>query len=373
MYTTAKVSFASDYSVYAVVTADEKSGNLYKNVFIQDSTGAINMRLLNSGGLYQGDSIRIYLKGTILSKYNGVLQLDSVDVDKNVTKLQTLVSVTPQTVTIDQILNDTLPHRQLQSKLVKLENVVFKCSEFGKTFADKTNLISENRYITWCDSGTSEIIVRTSGYANFAGEKIPEGNGSLVAIVSEASGGTKQLYLRSFSELNLTGSRCWKCPALLNKDFEDGSISSGGWTMQNVIGNINWTTNSQGSGQGGTYYAQCSNYSGGNISCETWLISPSVNLTGANTPVLSFSNAYKYTGTPLTVLVSTDYSGGLPSSATWTALSFTASSGNFAWVNSGKISLNSFTMSNVHIAFKYTGTSNDGSTWEIDDIIIQQK
>src|SRR5688572_2916880 len=82
-----KISIDQELSVLGVVTMDETDGNIYKNIYMQDATGAINVRILSGGGLYQGDSIRIYLKGTILNKYNGVLQLDSVDVDNNVVKL----------------------------------------------------------------------------------------------------------------------------------------------------------------------------------------------------------------------------------------------------------------------------------------------
>ncbi len=363
MYVASPVSFTQDYSVYAVVTADEKNGNLYKNIFVQDNTGAINLRLLNSGGLYQGDSIRIYLKGTVLSKYNGMLQLDSVDVDKNTIKQKTLVDIAPQVATIDEILASSA----LQAKLVKLENVEFKCTELGKTFADAVNQFSANRYIANCNG--KEVIIRTSGYANFANVIIPQGKGSLVAVVGEFNG-EKQLYVRTFGEINMSGTRCAKCP-LVYKDFEDNSITSGGWTMQNVTGNINWTTNSQGSGQGGAYYAQCSNYiSPTNYSCETWLISPSVNLSGVANPVLTFLNAWKYNGTPLALLVSTDYSNGSPSSGFWQPLAFSQNAGNFAW-KSDTVSLSSYKMNNVHIAFKYLGSNADGSTWEIDDIAIR--
>ena len=41
LYTNADVRFRGDSSVYAVVTADEQNGNLYKNIFVQDHTGAI--------------------------------------------------------------------------------------------------------------------------------------------------------------------------------------------------------------------------------------------------------------------------------------------------------------------------------------------
>ena len=38
-----------ELSVYATVTMDETSGNVYKNVFVQDETGGLQLRLLSSG------------------------------------------------------------------------------------------------------------------------------------------------------------------------------------------------------------------------------------------------------------------------------------------------------------------------------------
>lgn len=189
-----------DWSVYAVVTMDERSGNIYRNSYIQDKTGALNLRLNSSGGLYLGDSIRLYLKGTLLSSYGGVLQLDSVDVDNNVVKQATLVMREAEKVSITDILTGFY-----QSKLVRLDSVQFKSSELGKTFANAVTQYSENRMLEDCSK--NEIIVRTSGYANFAGELLPEGNGSMVAIVSEYNG-DMQLYVRSYAEINMNGERC---------------------------------------------------------------------------------------------------------------------------------------------------------------------
>jgi hypothetical protein len=54
LFTGSPVHFDSAMSVYAVVTADERNGNLYKEVYVQDDSAAINVRLLFSGGLYPG-------------------------------------------------------------------------------------------------------------------------------------------------------------------------------------------------------------------------------------------------------------------------------------------------------------------------------
>ena len=140
-----------------------------------------------------------------------------------------------------------------------------------------------------------------------------------------------------------------------------------------VTGGVNWTTNTMGA-VFGSAYGQITNWTGSaNTACESWLISPAMNLTGASAPVFSFQNAYNYAGNPLTVWVSTNYDGvSAPSTATWTQLTVTLSTGAWAWVNSGNINLTPYISGSTYVAFKYVGTASNGSTWEIDDILIQE-
>lgn len=161
---------------------------------------------------------------------------------------------------------------------------------------------------------------------------------------------------------------------LPSKDFEDQSVTSGGWTTQIVVGSDDWGTDDAGSGQGGTYYGKISNYNGsGNDAAEAWLISPAVDLSGATNPVLTFKSAYNYAGDALEVKVSTDYTGsGAPGTATWTDLSPTLSSGSFSWTPSGNVDLSTYNGQTLYVAFKYTGSASDGSTWEVDDIKVDE-
>ena len=200
MFIAEPIEFDQDYSVYATVTMDDKSGNIYRSAFIQDHTGAINLRLQAPGGIYEGDSVRVYLNGTTLSQYQRMLQLDNVNVDWNVIKLGTGRQAIPKTLTIPELLIG-----QYQAHLVRLDEVQFSLAEFGKTFADKENLITENRILEDCSG--NRIIVRTSGYAGFADKPIPEGRGPLVAVAA-TFGSDIQLYIRRLSELDLTDDRC---------------------------------------------------------------------------------------------------------------------------------------------------------------------
>jgi hypothetical protein len=364
-YQGAALKIQEDLSLFAVVTMDETNGNLYKNVFVQDATGAINVRLMNSGGLYQGDSIRIYLRNTVLSRYNGMMQLDSVDVDKNVIKQKTLVDVAPQLVTIAQI------NTNLQSKLIKLENVQFSTSELGKTYANAITQSSQNRILEDCDGNT--IIVRTSGYANFAKDTVPDKRGSLIAIVGEFNG-TIQLYIRTPQEVKFTENRCGP---YLFKNFEDNSITSGGWILKNyegvneISGSPNWEW--KASVFSGQYFAKASAFNTGTGGCESWLVSPPVDLSSSTVPGLSFRSCYNFSGPDIELYISTNYNGGAISSATWTQLPFNLpTTGGYTWANSGTIPLNAYKTNNVRIAFKFTGSTSTSKTWEVDDIMIKE-
>jgi hypothetical protein len=358
MHTGTDVYFTQDYSVYATVTADEVSGNLYKNVFVADATGAIDLHLINSGGLYEGDYIRIALKGTKLTEYNGLLQIDSVDVDVHVIKQSTNNPVTPTVTTIDMISSST------QSQLIRLDNVQFIAADTAATYADAIGQISANRYLKDCVG--NQIIVRTSGFANFAGSAVPNGSGSVIAIVGIYNSDI-QLYIRKLSDVSLSQPRCPE--PYLDKDFDDLSVTSGGWTTQQVVGTDNW----QASSFGPDIFARISNYNGtNNTQCEAWMISPAVNLSSATAPELTFRTACNYSGAQMEVYVSTNYTGGAPSSATWTQLNPALSTGTWTWVNSGAINLSAYLTTNVRIAFRYLGSNSDGKTWEVDDVLIDE-
>lgn len=200
MYAGQPVRINEDLNLFGVITTDERSGNFYRSHYIQDGTAAINIRLDSGINLAVGDSVRLSLKGTTLSAYNNMLQLDSVRYGKNLVTQARGLTVEPKLTTIHQILSGGM-----QGHLIKLEGVQFTTSELGKTYANAVDQISENRNLEDCSG--NRIIVRTSGFANFAGTQVAQGNGSLVAIVS-VFGTTWQLLLRGLDEVIMEGERC---------------------------------------------------------------------------------------------------------------------------------------------------------------------
>lgn len=379
MYVNQDVKFTEDYSVYAVVTADERNGNLYKNVYVQDNSGAILLRLVNSGGLYQGDSIRIYLKGTRLTKYNNMMQLDSVDVNKHIVKQGVGKYVAPLVIN-----NLSLLHDSLQSYLIKLENVQFMQAEIGKTWADAANKTTQNRMLEDCNGNT--LIVRTSGYANFASQPLPQGNGSMIGILGIYNS-DKQFYVRDISEVQMNQPRCngnspGTCQPVdsLIQDFnsfpDNTDISIQCYTNKATSGTRLWRTKLFS----GNTYIQTNAYNSTDASNEVWFITPPIQATPNIKMEFKSAQAY-WTHAGFKVFISTNYNGTDPASATWTEISSsftlpTSSTSNYQWVNSGVVNLAGFLPMGYngafYIAFRYNGSSANGQTGTfcIDDIKI---
>lgn len=102
---------------------------------------------------------------------------------------------------------------------------------------------------------------------------------------------------------------------------------------------------------------------------ESWLISPSVNLTKATSASLTFEHAHKFCGDPtkeLTVWVKET------AATEWTQVTIPTYGTNNDWkfVSSGNINLASFIGKNIQFAFKYTSTTSDVGTWEMKNVKV---
>ena len=358
----------TNLNIVVTVTADETDGNFYKNVYAQDSTGGICLRLLNSGGLYIGDKIRVYLPGTVLSPYNGLMQLDSVNVDNNTVKWATGVHVEPLVLGINEL--DPVEH---QSMLIRLADSVefISADAISGTWADAVNNQSLNRTLEDCDG--NQLLVRTSGYANYAWRPLPKGRGIFTGVLG-VFGTDLQMYVRRLNEVLIPEQPIDRCPGqelpFFVKDFQDQNLLSGGWIQKVIGGSTNWIV--QDLGSTGNFYAVANNYSNGEAA-ETWLISPAMDITGLANPRLSFQNASRFAGPVLETLVSTNYDGvSDPSTATWTALApiLDLNTGAYVWTNSGALDISAYSSTNFRVAFKYTAPAPSGSAWEVDDIKI---
>ena len=378
MFTGSATVIDSNYSIVGNITTEETNGAFYKEIYMEDLSGAVKIQLKASGGLYIGDSIRINISGVTMSEYGDLIQLDNIDVDQQVVKIATEKFVEPFESSINQLsINED------QSRLVKLNDVEF--TEMGMTYADAINLTTGSRILSDCNGNT--ISVRTSGYANFADDTLPSGKGSVIGIFTIYNS-EKQFVVRDINEVKLDSTRCngssgggGSGSGVLLKDFNDGSITSGNWKSF-------WTgtTTTENWGEWEIYggnVASAGNFDVSifqNYACESWMVSPTVDLTSTSSPFLSFDNVVQYEPGPrLELFISSDYDGvSNPSQqGTWIDLTnyvpnWDVDSGDWDFVSSGNIDLTQFISPTTTIAFKYTGTDSNGATWEIDNILINE-
>ncbi|MCK9204438.1 MAG: lamin tail domain-containing protein [Bacteroidales bacterium] len=154
-----------------------------------------------------------------------------------------------------------------------------------------------------------------------------------------------------------------------SENFNDGTF--GTWNHMSVVGDTAWIIDLT-HGVGSTPCAKASGYfTGSSHMTEMWLFSPSMDLSHITGGVLTFKTAKNYTGPQLEALISTDWNGvSDPNEFTWAPLTATLSTGGWAWTSSGNVDISAFTGSNVHVAFKFTSTDTESSTWEVDDILV---
>lgn len=216
-------TITDDIIISGVVVADDKSGNFYKQIVIQDETGGIVINVERSA-LYVdypiGRKVYVKCKGLIMNDYRGLIQL-SGSKDTTVSPVETagILSqvlskvivkgpanqpITPIDINIDEL--DYFVH---QNRLIRLTGVEFTSSDVGQPYANATTGASLNRTVKDCNGKT--IIVRSSGYSNFANSLTPNGNGTLTAIYTIFQSGsttTPQLYIRDTTDVAFSGERC---------------------------------------------------------------------------------------------------------------------------------------------------------------------
>jgi hypothetical protein len=384
--------------VSGVVIANDKSGNLYKQIYIQDATGAIQL-MLDASGLYNsfpvGRKVFIKCKGLCVSDYGGMIQLGVKTTVSGAPSIQAIASnlisqyiiggslnnkVDTTVITSLSQLIDNNMQDPLLGTLIKLSD--FEFSDTTKTYSD-TSAYKEtvNLPIKNCDGAT--INIRTSGYSNFAGVKVPSGNGSLLAIYTVymlTSRDKKQLILRDTSDVKFKDSRCSLFEETFNGTTSGSEINLTGWKNIAEAGGVKYKSDNRG---GTTNYAAVTAFQApGNPPLVTsWLVTPAINITGSSAN-LSFQTKDGFNnGATFTILISTDYNESqTPSTSTWTTLaSSTANPTLFAgptasgfagtW-KTGTINLNDYLGKKVYIAFRYDGGTGKTTTWQLDNFKI---
>lgn len=350
--------FTEDASVYGIITADEVSGNLYKAAFMQDrATGkAIELYLNAVSGVRIGDSVRIYLKDVTYAMYNNLPQLSNFEADGHIVILANNKPIEPKVTTIA----DVNAGNHL-AQLIRLENVRFTEQN---TFADPTTY--GNRTLADPTDYSQTVIVRTSNYANFANDSLPQGTGNLTAIATVYNN-TWQLVIRSARELDFDGYVPGGDNGL--PYYQDFASSFGTYTTYDVAGPQSWEIDYNTAKMTG--YANSTNYAN-----EDWLISAKFSLENVSSASLTMTYIARYFNnldSDITLQVSSDYTSGDPTLASWTQVPATWISGsNWNDFVSTTVDLSQFVGQKVCVAVKYLSDDQKAGTIEVQSILIQE-
>jgi|GEM_PF-1234332 len=215
LYTGTALVIEQDYIIEGIVISDDKTGNFYQTLVIQDAEAGVSIRIARSDLFTDfpvGRKVYVKLKGLSLGAYRNLIQVGaSIDeeggvglipaamVDQYVLKGPRDQQVTSKTLTIAEISSE------YQNMLITIKDVQFKSADAGQPYADAEKKQTLNRTIEDC-TGKS-VILRTSGYASFASEKTPSEKGEIVAIY-QVFGTTNQLYIRDPKDISFTAERC---------------------------------------------------------------------------------------------------------------------------------------------------------------------
>jgi hypothetical protein len=386
------VPITDDWAIKGIITAsDKKDGNLYKEAYMQDASGGLRLTFNSTSGLNIGDSVVVKLNGLYISDYGDFIQIGStpykddsgdtrlkgIVMDENVLKVSINNPTIPDVVTIQQIKSASW-----LGKLVTINNVQFTDDAVGLTYADYAAdpPASANRYLMDCSK--NEIIVRSSGYASFASDTISDRNGSITGIVTIFSS-DYQLVIRDFKEVRLTNDRCMPgVPDLgspvetINQNFQsfanNAEILISGWQNIAQYGDRTWLAKYFS----GNTYAQATGYYSNLSSMVSWLITNPVTISTQK--ILSFQTAKAYwthTGThlPSQVFYSTNYTGKNLVTATWVPVTAVLAGKNDldnTFVNSGNVNLPVQNGKSCVVAFKYTGSNTESTSYRLDNIVI---
>ncbi|WP_456422204.1 DUF5689 domain-containing protein [Lutibacter sp.] len=212
----------TDVVIEGYVVSSDKSGNIYKTLSIQNKpenpTSAIKISI-DATDLYTkydiGRKIYVKLKGLAVGYSFGSIQIgqavggelariSSFEVKNHIFRSCEVAEITPKKVSISALSKDML------EMLIEIENVQFKSSDLGMSYATIENTETVNRVLESFNSNCNlvgEVPIRNSGFSSFKNQLLPEGIGSVVAVLGNFYDDF-QLYLRDGEDVKFTEQRC---------------------------------------------------------------------------------------------------------------------------------------------------------------------
>lgn len=376
------VKIEEDMQIKGVVTGNDYAGNIYQQIPVQDETGALVVGVSASalhGFLPEGQEILIDLKDLYIGGYGEQCQIGSVYTSPNTGKtgIGRMDRYTWQkhfrligeadVAKADALAEDFDPSKMTDAsymeanagKLMTIRRVSFLNADGKSVFAPDDGSVAltsncANRALR--EYSSKNIVVRTSTYADFAQEIIPEGTKDIKGIFTRYYD-TWQILLRSTDDI--TDSQTAALEGLFDSQ---GDFVIEDKQLPDELTYI-WTWS-------GSYGMKASAFlNNTNYASESWLISPVIDLSQLTSATLTFQQAGNFFSdmqADCSVLVSTDRQDwtpltveGWPEGNSWTFYDSTADLSAYAG------------QSQVYIAFRYTSSDMKAGTWEVRNVVVE--
>jgi hypothetical protein len=390
--------YVYDDIIEAYVVSSDESGNFFKTISFQtlakERIPAIGFSVpVDASNTYidyrVGSKVFVKLKNQFTDLFYGGLRIGSLHVSnagdptigrisqndyKNV--LNASCTIVDENLLVKKIsIEESLDDSKLNT-LIELTDVEFTEGALGRHYFEETNNVGGSTNWNLRDKTGNQIIFRTSSFASFSDQLVPEGSGTVRGILTKF-GSDYQMVIRSKEDVVMNGKR--NVP-FFAEDFQtvknNVNFTLPGWS--NIVEKASKLWKSMV--YGGNGYAEFNTTSTTAAENIAWLVSPKINMTSYKNAVLSFRSAQHdlKMNSPLNTLevyVSTNFDGSNVTKANWKKLE-----GNFpslstpprAFISSGAIDLSAYS-GNIHIAFKYIGSGKDktlNGAFMVDDIKI---
>lgn len=251
------------------VVSSDFAGNCFKYIVLQDETGALNFSI-NSYNLYlnyrRGQEMVIDLTGLYVGKYRGLFQVGFPSFNSSINGDETSFMAPeffrrnaelngwPNLATVDTITVNNFSElgttpaelQKWQSQLVRFNNVEFVPNAETPTLSTyhSSGVTQQIK-----DAAGNTLDIRTSGYANFWNNLLPEGRGDVVALlgyyINLANSGGWQLTLIDAASLMNFGNPTVpegtkEKPYTVQKAIalQVNSQNQSGWVQGYIVGTV---------------------------------------------------------------------------------------------------------------------------------------
>ncbi len=210
--------YENDDVISAYVVSSDEGGNIYKNISLVDGEGhGFNMAVdkYDTYTFYEpGRKVYISLKNLYSQIDFGGLEIGELYNNTQIGRIPELLIEDYIQRSCDVVDEETLVNKisladisdEYLFSLIELDNVQFKDNEVGENYYSSSNELggATNRYLV--DDEGYELIVRTSSFADFANDRLPEGSGKIRGILSRFNN-DYQLFVRTAADVDMTGER----------------------------------------------------------------------------------------------------------------------------------------------------------------------